>query len=435
MRVVVFFIVLALAAMPAQAKIANIGGWESGNNDDVSQTGVYQVECPRRSGNWAGAVDYSGGGNPGILKYTHVGTPTISGGPSSICDTGRLEVLATSFYFLWTVLPSSTDTVIFSQSTVVGTTGLVLRIDSDGKLVVYRGTTELGTGATVLAASTWYQVSLAWNNTDAWSLEIDGAAELSGTETFLANRCTVQLGHSILYEPSQTVSFFYDDWTVSDTPDHAAPGITWALDANAEGSYSEWLGSPGQPDSLKWILVADANGAPSNDRFRTQVYADETLGVYGQYGDEIFSVNVADVVGVVPAGSTVASLRGSYTVICNDESGGGFHTCGFLFGGYDGTSYWTLTSNYNVSSSIGAWRTASWSGVGAGIALAALEVYQMTVQRTSQYVTYRVPRVTKMLMFVRFDGTPGVDGVPDVRLCGAGLPSATNVTRAYIQGE
>lgn len=162
-----------------------------------------------------------------------------------------------TFYFRYATKPAA-NSEIFCQL-VSGTTThkSALRLNSSGNIEYYdAASTLIGTGSTVLAADTWYRISIRYSQgVDLYEIfvaaETDdfGAAELTGDMDHGASPATrIRLGKTS-NSNSQTVDFFYADLSHDTTDPRDNYYIASALTTGA-GSVSGWTGSEDDVDEF-----------------------------------------------------------------------------------------------------------------------------------------------------------------------------------------
>ena len=164
------------------------------------------------------------------------------------------------FYFRYATKPSADTEPIMEGVSVTTTTICELRINSTGNLVLYDS--ALGTvftGATTLAADTWYRIEVKFTIGVPGDYEvlIDGVSESSGTYTSGVVNCTrIGLG-KVNNRNGRTVDFFYDDFLWSDS---ALPGAgsCQVMQTSANGNYQTWTGTGDH-----WDDIVDMPTGPS----------------------------------------------------------------------------------------------------------------------------------------------------------------------------
>lgn len=220
--------------------ILNITGFETGDASEavggLSGTASI-VTSPVRTGTYALRCNPTTTGTGFTSIQSH--SSTTGAAASFTPNTHRYL----RFYFRYATKPSSNHEIIcqISSGSGRGATHLEVRLDSSGNLRAYRSTTALATGATVLAANTWYRIEVKreLGTNAAWEVKIDGVSEISGTANFGASTGTTLAIGKILNRNSNTVDFFFDDVSVSDSG-YPGAGAVLALLPNANGNYQTW---------------------------------------------------------------------------------------------------------------------------------------------------------------------------------------------------
>lgn len=241
--------------------ILNITGFELGPSTflDGGQSGTCAIQSTtKRTGGYALQCNPTTSATGRMTILTHSAT------------TGALANLTNNtdrylrFYFNFATAPaSSNEQIAVILDATVTTASLEIRLNSDGTLSAYSGTTLLATGATVLSSGTWYRIEikrLLGTTNAAWELKINGTSEISGT--FSPGRSTgndVRLGKNT-DRNSQTIDFFYDDVVLSDSA-YPGAGQCSMVVPNAAGNYQ--TATRGGADSgNNWDQV---NELPPND--------------------------------------------------------------------------------------------------------------------------------------------------------------------------
>ena len=218
--------------------ILNFLGFETGDlTEGTSSSGTVSVQS---------TVVRSGG-------YAFRSNPTTTG--AGRLDLGGLSAagaiagfnVATIYetvYFRYATRPASADEPIIRHISQLGALKFELRLNSSGQLAAYDSAlTLLATGATVLAADTWYriEVSVGTGTSAAWEVKINGVSEISGTANLTtSNVSDCRLGKSI-NRNGNTVDFFYDDVCFDDAA-YPGAGQVFRMDADNNGAYTAWTG-------------------------------------------------------------------------------------------------------------------------------------------------------------------------------------------------
>ncbi len=151
----------------------------------------------------------------------------------------------------WAALPSVTPDETFSFYD--GTTrGINLRVDTDGKLSVYRSNTLLGTSTNTINISTWYYVELkilTHNSAGTVDLKINGTSwlSLSSQDTQQgenAYHTAFQLGYSTT-EIIQYDDIYVLDGSGSINNDFLGRRQVQAIRPNSAGDSTQWDPSAG----------------------------------------------------------------------------------------------------------------------------------------------------------------------------------------------
>lgn len=259
----------------------NLCGFETGNgNESFTFVGTTAVQGTTvRTGQHALQVNPTGTGTGffrlGLLNAD--GTHTFAS-----VTTSYLR-----FYFLYTILPASGSEQICEVLAGGGSAKIEMRIDSAGKLSCYQVTTQLGsTGSTALVINRWYCIEFKVGSgaTAAWEIRIDGAVEISGTDT-LADSGTSglwSLGKGI-NRNSNSVEFYYDDMTIDDAA-YPGPGAIIRVDPAADVAKTNWLNQAASSTN-EFSSVADyASGGAGDD-------GDTTYVVTSTAGTQTFTVS------------------------------------------------------------------------------------------------------------------------------------------------
>ena len=161
--------------------------------------------------------------------------------------------------------------LIFAAFLDSGTSHIDLRLTNVGQIKLTRNGTALTTGATVLAADTWYYLELKFtiSDTGTYEFKINGVAEFSSGSADTRNGAnasvnTIQLRGGAL--STQTMSF--DDLYVLDTTGGAPTNDflgdirVEALQASGNGNSSQFDGSDGNSTD-NYLLVDETT--PDSD--------------------------------------------------------------------------------------------------------------------------------------------------------------------------
>lgn len=219
--------------------ILNICGFETGDLSELfSSAGTCSISSSTfRSGAYSFRSNpTTSGSGGGILKT--LGTNGAQTNASVATSYSR-------FYFRYATKPSSAHEIFFGVETSGGTRKCTLRLNSAGNILFYDSSNLLGgTGATVLAANTWYRIEVKCGSQSAgsgvWEVKINGTSEISGAVATLntTSAAYIRLGKYINAN-SQTVDFFYDDVSWSDS-DYPGEGAIVAMLPNGAGTYQQW---------------------------------------------------------------------------------------------------------------------------------------------------------------------------------------------------
>jgi len=158
-----------------------------------------------------------------------------------------------SFYFNCITAPAtgSEEIIQVRQGTNIKFT---VRIDSAMKLHGYNagGTTQVGTGTTVLNALEWYRLDLKVGSSatvGAYELKINGATEWSGTTNTNANNATNVRFGKVADRSGQSVDFYYGPLIIDDAAyqsENYFYGTSWSPSAN--GSTMDWTNGTAPSD-------------------------------------------------------------------------------------------------------------------------------------------------------------------------------------------
>ena len=179
----------------------------------------------------------------------------------------RGHYLDTAFYathFNYTTKATTASGEQIAQ--FVDTAGAVkasLRLKSDGTITVYNSAgTLVATGATVLAADTWYRLEFKCGTgaSGAYELQIDGVSEVSGTTNLLTTRNAKGLWGKVANSNGDTVDYNYDDLWVSDTGFQTKGYKVALVVPNAAGASQDWTASTDTPKDYTQINEVPPNG-------------------------------------------------------------------------------------------------------------------------------------------------------------------------------
>jgi hypothetical protein len=179
---------------------------------------------------------------------TGVGSGLLSGAFSTtIANPGAIDQATAywEFYFRVDTLPASASEMLCQVIDVAVGLKIELRITSAGVLAAYdsTGTTLLDTGATVLSTATRYRIGIKCETgaSVAWSVQINGAAEISGSGASLGtgNNAYIRLG-KVANRNGQTVDFFYGALIVSTSAFLGSMPEVGMLVPDGDGSTQDW---------------------------------------------------------------------------------------------------------------------------------------------------------------------------------------------------
>lgn len=284
---------LVLSVTQAHGAIFNIIGWETGDAiEPVATVGTFSVQTTvKRTGGYA-------------LRVNPTTTATGSNDMRKLSTAGNAVTIGedntyTRFYFLFDTLPAASDEIIFDSVTSTAASKFELRINSAGQLVAYNaGLAALGTGATVLSASTWYRIEVRVGTgiSSTYEVLINGVSELSGTaDTLLAQNGRSRFGKTI-NRNGNSVSFYYDD-AAADNANYPGPGAIEAMFPDSDGSSTTW--TIGAGTGAEWEQVDES----PNDGDTT--YLASTLGVGDASSVGLESSAIAGVSGAIAAVKSV----------------------------------------------------------------------------------------------------------------------------------
>jgi hypothetical protein len=183
------------------------------------------------------------------VGWVEVNSPGANGRDTAF----SLATTYISFYFSFVTLPitNSEEIIQVRQGTNVKFT---VRIDSAGKLHGFNagGTTQVGTGTTVLNTIQWYRLDLKVGSSatvGAYELKIDGAVEWSGTtNTNASNATNVRFG-KVANRNGNDVYYYYGPLVIDDSAYVSEPyfyATSWSPSSN--GSTMQWTSGTGTSD-------------------------------------------------------------------------------------------------------------------------------------------------------------------------------------------
>lgn len=216
--------------------VQNICGFETGDT----------LEALTSGGTIAIGTTYARSGRYGLrTNPTTTGVGWYDLGSSSVTEM-NLASLYGRFYFRYATLPASgTEEIASVWETTTDTLKLGIRIDSTGSLSLWDslGLQISTTGATDLAANTWYRIEVRADTGVAATAEVkvNGTVEVTGTGNLTtANARSLRLGKST-DRSNQTVDFWYDDISV-DNSAYPGAGACGIMLPNGAGNYALWTG-------------------------------------------------------------------------------------------------------------------------------------------------------------------------------------------------
>lgn len=238
--------------------IFNYADFESGSSTVELLSGTSSIQSSVvKDGTYSLLVNPSGTGTGyAYLPIAYAADGTQSGLASH-------TVLAFSFYFRYSTKPTSASEEIFGTYYSLGFSAACIRIDSNGNLLMYNGATLLETGTTALSANTWYRISGVFDSVaDTYSVNIDGASELSGTNTGGIG-IAASIGKTI-NKNGNSVSFYYDNIILTDGEE---PDELWKiamLVPDADGSTMQWNNGGSDYTDINEIPASTTNYIETN---------------------------------------------------------------------------------------------------------------------------------------------------------------------------
>jgi len=288
--ILVLTLVLGLTTFfnfPKQALAANttvnFTGFETGDNiEAVTSTNVTFDSTTKKSGGFSLRCNRTTS-NTGNWITGNITTNGVLGTSINAADT------YVKFQFLYHTKPATGSEMLFATMESGSQGKVFIRLDSAGKLSLYDrdGTTQIGsTGATVLSADTWYELSLhsGTGTSGVVELKINGVSEISTIANNINNTNRVLLGKWLNYN-SQTVDFYYDDLVIDSSDWPVAGTKILKMGVTSNGSSWGWSGS-----------YADVDELP-NDGVTTQVSDGTTAAAYAYFQ----SAAVAGISGTIYA--------------------------------------------------------------------------------------------------------------------------------------
>jgi hypothetical protein len=215
--------------------------------------------------------------------------------------TSEAKVATGSCQFKSVTEPSSNSEPIITMALTGTTTDPEIRIGSDRKISLYKGTTLVEQGTTVLTDETWYRISFfvqtQGNSGTAasYDVSIDGVSELSGTADWGGTGyfSGVYFG-KFTNRNSQGYTARFDDIIIAD--EYVPPdGVVSVMQPNADGSFINWTASAGN----RWECVVEIP-------YNTTDYIYTTSDTYNQVALE--SASNAGVSGTIYAVQSVAMM-------------------------------------------------------------------------------------------------------------------------------
>jgi hypothetical protein len=221
--------------------ILHFTGFETGSglediNGSVTGTGSIQSSI-KRTGTYALQI------NPLTTGVGHFNLRKLSTGTGSHSTNFDVATTYTRFYLYIATLPAANSEEFFTARTNADGVKLALRLNSAGNVLAYdtTGTNLLATGSTVLGLGQWYRIEVQCGTGGAatYTVKIDGTQEFTGTGDLNAtNNGRVTLGKRA-NRNGQTVDFYYDDLSVSDSAFPGA-GACKVMRVSADGNYTTW---------------------------------------------------------------------------------------------------------------------------------------------------------------------------------------------------
>ena len=238
----------------------NLTGFENGNNNEAVSTAgtISLVASPVHAGAAALRVNPTGAGT-GMVA---MGTYSTNGGIANQTAT----TIYARFFFRAAIIPAAASEEIASWRS---TSSLLaaLRIYSTGILTVNGANLifdELNpddikaSSSTVISANTWYELEVSFSQVglnpftfhvrDASSNLLETLSGSPGSGAFgVIAPATFRLGKNV-NNNSQSVDFYYDDWTLSTTGWPNPVAIVKRTAPNGVGSYLAWVGGTNASD-------------------------------------------------------------------------------------------------------------------------------------------------------------------------------------------
>lgn len=316
------FIVLLFSPVSAGADIANFTGFETGSNLEATQTGgTFSIQTSVvRTGTYALQTNPTGNGT-GFFDLRAFNANGISTSLNASTVTAR-------FYFRYATKPAAWDEMIArTEGTALK---FELRLNSAGNLVAYDSVpVSLSTGSTVLSADTWYRIDIksGFGSAGDWEVRINGVSEMAGTGNLgvEVNRL-VSIGKQ-LSRSGNSVDYFFDDFSISNTPTYPPDGQCKMMLPNANGAAQTFTIGAGTdhytavneipPDGNTSYLVSDLTVGNAE----TEALQDSgTVGISG-------TVNVVKVVNSAARdGATNGTFRTRLRSGATNSDSGGANT-------------------------------------------------------------------------------------------------------------
>lgn len=351
--------------------VGNLTGLETGDSGELtSLSGTSSIQSTtKRTGTYA--------------LRTNPTTTNVGHGVFDLrLGTAALATSWWRFYFQYATKPAANSEPCFQCLTSGSGLKFEVRMDSAGHLLAYDAAVGLlGTGTTVLSASTWYRIEVKVGSSatvGAWEIKIDGTSELSGSSN--TNATAGSLGH--FGKPSnrngQTVDFFYDDIVVDDTA-YLGAGEVRTLTVDSAGSTSQWTAGTG-------ATFAEVDDFPGDDATTyLQSTAQNDVHLLGLTSSA--SASISGVINAVKGGAKTqraAASNGSATLRLRSGGSNADGTATTTLSGFNWRSYHVRSTDPSTSS---AWTTSG---------LDSLEVGVLDSSATQR------SRVTSLAVFVDF---------------------------------
>ena len=179
------------------------------------------------------------------------------------------------------------------------TTHIVMRLQSDGELGIYRNTTLLGTTTGLnLLANNWYHIGLKVtidNSAGAVELRVGEATVLNLTSQDTQNGGSAQVTSITLRKSSSALTVWWDDWYIADTSggvndDFLGNVKVAAIFPDGEGNTNDWTPSAGSDNSA---MVDETTIDGDSTYVEASVSADKDLYTY-----DSIPGNVGTILGV-----------------------------------------------------------------------------------------------------------------------------------------